>query len=104
MLHTASVELLSNATATGEWKFWPGGRGFLSVVATDLDGESVTLQMLGPDGATAINASDVGGDAATLSANGGLLFELPPCQVRAAVSEGGGTTVAIYARADRIPG
>lgn len=104
MLHTASVELLTNATATGQWMPWPGGRGFFCVVATDLDGESVTLQMLGPDGATPIDAMDVGGNAATLSANGGLLFDLPPCQIRAAVSTGGGTTVAIYARADRIPG
>jgi hypothetical protein len=104
MLHTASVELLANATATGDWKQWPGGRGFFVVIATDFDGESVALQMLGPDGLTPVDVMDVGGNVATLSANGGVLFELPPCPIRAAVSTGGGTTVAIYARADRIPG
>lgn len=103
MLHTASVELLSNAAATGEWKFWPGGRGFFCVVGT-FDSEDVTLQMLGPDGSTPIGATDVGGSAATISAAGGLLFELPPCQIRAAVSTGGGSPAGLYARADRIPG
>lgn len=103
MLHTASVELLINAGATGASVKWPGGRGFLSAVGT-FSGEDITLEALGPDGTTWVTAMDVGGNAATLSAAGGLLFDLPPCPIRAAVSAGGGTPAGLYARADRIPG
>lgn len=103
MLHTASVELLSNAGATGSWQKWPGGRGYFSAVGT-FSGEDITLETLAPDGTTNITVMDVGGNASTLSAAGGILFELPPCPIRAAVSTGGGTPAGLYARADRIPG
>ena len=103
MLHTASVELLSNAGATGASAQWPGGRGFLAAVGT-FSGETLTLQALGPNGSTWVTAMDVGGNAATLSTAGGLLFELPPCPIRILVSAGGGTPSGLYARADRIPG
>lgn len=102
MLHTASAELLSDGGATGAGKNWPGGRGFFVAVGT-FDGESVTLEYLGPDNATWLTASDVAGSAATLSAAGGLLFELPPGQIRAAVSTGGGTPSGLYVQAYRIP-
>lgn len=103
MLYSASVELLSNASATGGWVPWVGGRGLLSMLGT-FGGETATLQMLGPDGSTPLTVMDVGGNAAQLSAAGTILFELPQCQIRIAVSTGGGSPAGLYARADRIPG
>lgn len=98
MSTSASVILLANAAATGAAVQWPGGRGFFTVVATFGPG-SVSLQYLGANGTTWITASDVAGAAATLTANGGVLFELPPGSIRAAVT----TSTAVYANAARIP-
>lgn len=97
-MHTASVSLLENAAATGAAKYWPGGRGFFAAVATFGVG-SVALEYLGPDSTTWLAASDVAGSPASLTAAGGVLFELPPGQIRAAVA----TATAVYATAARIP-
>lgn len=77
---------------------WPGGRGFFTAVAT-FGGGSVTLQYLGPDNTTWLVAQQPDATDATLAASGGVLFELPPGQIRAAVV----TATAVYARADRVP-
>jgi len=73
------VVLLSNEAVTSEWKQWPGGVGLFSAEAT-WGGGSVSLEYKLPNG-TAVAA----GANTTLTANGGGLFELPPCQIRAAV-------------------
>lgn len=85
---SANLALLSNASATGSALQWPGGRGVFSASAT-WGGGTVKLQYLGPDGTTWIDA----GSDTTLTANGGGVFELPACQVRANVA----TATAVYA-------
>lgn len=84
------LELLSNASATGVGKVWPGGRGQFQV-AGSLGGASVSLQLLGPNGATWLDL----GEPATLAAAGVVNFELPPATIRAAVA--GGSPAALYA-------
>jgi hypothetical protein len=84
--------LLSNASATGNWFPWPGGRGDFRAEAT-FGGGSVTLQCKGPNG-TAIAVST----ATTLTANGRGTFELGPGEIRAAVA----TATAVYAQVLRI--
>lgn len=84
--------LLSNASATGAWFPWPGGRGDFRAEAT-FGGGSVTLQCKGPNG-TAIPVSS----ATTLTANGRGTFELGPGEIRAAVA----TATAVYAQVLRI--
>lgn len=92
------VDLLSNGSATGSGQRWDGGRGSFLVNGT-FDGETVTLQVLGPDGTTYV---DVGTDAA-LTANGVANFDLPQGMIRAAVSTGGGSPTGLYAIAVSIP-
>ena len=90
-MNTQSLTLLQNASATGSAFAWRGGSGTFSAVGTYNSG-TVKLQFLGPDNTTWI---DVGSDT-TLTANGGGNFELPPAQIRAAVT---GSPSAIYAQA-----
>lgn len=92
-MNTASVELLSNGSATSAGKGWPGGKGCFAVKAT-FGGGSVALQFLGPDGTTWITPA-----SGSLTADGAITFELPPCLIRALVT----TATAVYARADRVP-
>lgn len=87
--------LLTNASATSSAAEWPGGRGVFQAVAT-FGGGSVTLQYLGPDGATWLAA----GSDTTLAANGGGVFNLPPGRIRAAVA----TATAVYAAAEPCKG
>lgn len=87
------ITLLSNASATGNWVAWPGGRGEFRVQATWGGGE-VKLQCKGPNG----TEQDVGTDV-TLDADGGGIFELGAGEIRAAVT----TATAVYAVALRIP-
>lgn len=91
------VTLLDNASATGAAQPWAGGRGFFAAVATFGVG-SVTLQYLGPNNTWLVAQQPDATDAA-LTANGGVLFDAPPGQIRAAVV----TATAVYARADRVP-
>lgn len=98
-MFTHSAELLTNGAATGAAFQWPGGRLSFSASAT-WGGGSATLEFLGPDATTWIPAvKDTDGTAAALSADGMLICELPPCQIRVAIV----TATAVYARADRIP-
>lgn len=84
--------LLSNASSTGAWFAWPGGRGDFRVEATFGPG-TVALQCKGPNG-TAIPVSS----ATALTANGRATFELGAGEIRAAVT----TCTAVYAQVLRI--
>jgi hypothetical protein len=87
--------LLSNASATGTGTTWGGGRGVFSLAGT-VGGATITLQYLGPDGTTWLTG------ATALTAIGLIAFELPPGQIRAAVS--GGAPAGLYANADQSKG
>lgn len=77
------LTLASNAAAgTGTAAFWPGGRGYFSAQAT-WGGGSAKLQYLLADNTTWIDVTSI-----TLSANGGIAFELPPGQVRTVTATG----------------
>lgn len=91
-MNSASVILLTNAAANSAAMQWPGGAGVFAVKATGFG--SVALQILLPDGVTWFTPT-----GASLTADGAVVFELPPCLIRALVT----TATAVYARADRIP-
>lgn len=75
----------------------PGGLCIFSVVGT-FAGATIALFVLGPDGATWINA----GVNTTLTAAGMGTVQLPPCQVQAQVS--GGPPSGIFAALARVVG
>ena len=85
-----SVKLLTNASATGSAVQWPGGVGIFMVKATGYG--TVSLQYQLPDNTTWVTPTD-----GALAADGGVVFELPPCNIRAAVA----TATAVYATASR---
>ena len=94
------IDLLSNATAsTASWKVAQiGGRYVFSGVGT-FDGESITLALLGPDGATTISLSD-----SELTTAGAVVVDLPQgANVKALVSTGGGSPTGLYATLVRVP-
>lgn len=83
--------LLNNATATGDWVQWTGGRGTFLVEGT-FNGATVSLEVQGPNGTAFIPTNG------SLTENGGFNFELPnTSQIRAAVS--GGPPSGVYATA-----
>jgi len=86
------IVLASNASATGDWFMWPGGRGEFRVEGT-FPG-TVKLQCKGPNG----TAQDVGTDTTLIAAGGGI-FELGAGEIRADID----TATAVYAMALRIP-
>lgn len=94
-MQSASVDLLSNASATGAAVQWPGGRGLFTAAGT-FGGATLTLQLMGPDATTWIAA----GADTTLAAAGAGVFDLPPGQIRVQVA--GGTPSGLYARAARV--
>lgn len=99
MLGTASVDLFSSVSGAqnGAARQWPGGEGIFAVAGT-LDGATVSLEFLGPNGSTWIAA----GAATTLTTNSAGVFRLPAGLIRAVIT--GGTAPAnIFARADRLP-
>lgn len=87
------IVLASNASATGNWFFWPGGTGEFRVEAT-FGGGTVKLQCKGPNG----TAQDVGPDV-TLTADGGGVFFLGAGEIRCNIA----TATAVYAMALRVP-
>ena len=87
------IVLASNASATGAWFMWPGGRGEFRVEAT-FGGGTVKLECKGPNG----TAQEVGTDT-NLSASGGGIFELGAGEIRAAIA----TATGVYAMALRVP-
>ena len=86
-------QLLSNESATGSSAQWGGGTGVFTACGT-FSGATVSLQFLGPDGSTWIDA----GSDTTLTANGGGGFALPASKIRAYVS--GGSPSSLYAQAE----
>ena len=86
------IVLASNASATGAWFPWPGGRGEFRVEGS-FPG-TVKLECKGPNG----TAQDVGINT-TLTANGGGLFELGAGEIRCNIA----TATGVYAMALRIP-
>lgn len=88
--------LLSNATATGADKWWPGGEGVFQAEAT-WSGATVTLQFKSDRGTYIAVGTDT-----TLTANGAGGFVLHPCYVRALVA--GGPPSAAYASVTRTGG
>jgi hypothetical protein len=87
------IVLASNASATGSWVPWPGGRGEFRVEGT-FGGGTVKLQCKGPNG----TAQDVGTNT-TLTASGGGIFELGAGEIRANIA----TATGVYAMALRVP-
>lgn len=74
---------------------WPGGRGVFALAGT-VSGATITLQSLGPDGATWLTAAA----ATTLTAVGLGVFDLPCGQIRALVAAG--TPSGLYASAEPV--
>ena len=85
--------LLSNASATGDWFQWPGGKGDFRAEAT-FGGGTVPPECKGPNG-TGIAV----GSTTTLTANGRGTFEIGAGEIRAAVA----TATAVYAQVLRVP-
>ena len=87
------ITLASNASATGSWVPWPGGRGEFRVQAT-WGGGTVKLECKGPNG----TAQDVGTET-ELTADGGAIFELGAGEIRCNIA----TATGVYAMALRVP-
>ena len=92
-------QLITNGSATGNSVWWRGGKGRFSVAGTLTGGGSISLEYLGPDATTWITATDNTSSVITLTANGGVNFELPAGPIRAAVSN---TFNNVYATASTI--
>lgn len=90
-MFAARVDLLTNASTTGDSFIWPGGRGLFAADGT-FGGATVKLQFLGP----ANNWIDAG-NYTTLIAAGGGVFDLPQGQIRANIT--GGTPSGLFAYA-----
>lgn len=96
MSSSAGGNLITNGAASSAKTAWPGGMGVFTVVGT-FGGATVSLQFVGPDGTTLIDA----GLGTTLTANGAGVFYLPPCPIQATVT--GGPPSGIYAHVARVP-
>ncbi len=93
-MQSFSVKLIENGSSASDevTKQWPGGKGVFMAKAT-FGGGTVALQYLLPDNATWVTPTD-----GSLTADGGVVFELPPCNIRVSVA----TATAVYASASRI--
>src|SRR5262245_60059821 len=99
MSQTASVTLLSNASAGSARFFWPGGRGAFMVTA-NFGGGTVAFEFLAPDNvSTWFAMPDVQGNPISMTAAGMRIFDAPPGWIRVTVA----TATAIYASAARVP-
>lgn len=90
------VELLTNASATGAAKTWPGGKGKFFAVGT-FGGATLTLAVLGPDGATYVSVAGV-----SLTAAGTADFILPPGPIKAILTAGAPANMYAHAIVSRI--
>lgn len=80
----------AGANVTGAAFHWTGGRGVFTLISGTLGGSTVALQW-SPDGSTWMNVDRTGDTFVTFTSApqaGG--FELPVCQIRAAVTGGAG--------------
>lgn len=93
----AEIQLLNNASATGEGVSWPSGKGVFTVYSATFAGASVKLQWSPDQGTTWLDVDRSGDNFTTLSAVGAGLFELPGCKIRALVT--GGPPSAVFAKA-----
>ncbi len=76
-----------------------GGRYSFRAIATWNAG-SVTLNAIGPDGATPVGVKSVFGTAAALTANGGVdALDLPPGEYQLAIA----AATVVYATIARVP-
>lgn len=87
------VTLWINGSSANTTYMWPGGVGVFAATSSSWNSATVTLEWLGPDGATLI----VAGTNTTCTANCNGVFYLPAGQIKAVVS--GGTPTALYASA-----
>ncbi len=86
----ANLTLATNATTgNGAAVSWPGGKGYMTGEAT-WGGGSLKLQFKTLNSTTWIDVTSV-----TLSANGGIAFELPAGEIRGVIA----TSTAVYAYA-----
>lgn len=86
------VALLANASATGSWTRWGGGRTALVTFGTLPT--TYKLQILGKDGSTAV-------DVATITAAGVTSYDLPPGEYRMSVDSG--SPSGLYADLVSVP-
>lgn len=91
------VQLLTAATVSSANTYWPGGAGVLTVNGT-WNGATVTLQYVGADGSTLVNA----GTACVFTANGNCVFYLPKALIKATITGAGGST-SLSAQAVALP-
>lgn len=98
MSTTASAVLAENTGATGPWVYYPGGITALTVVA-NFGAGSVSVDMLGPDGTTAILGVYPAVTSNSVNRSGNLVY-FPPGQYRANVAVG---ATSVWARLDRVP-
>lgn len=91
---TQSITLLTNATATGSYVQFSGGRAALVIVATGF-GTTVNLSLLGPDGTSVITMN-----AANITTNSAVSYDLPAGSYRITIT---GAPTAMYAKLVTIP-
>jgi hypothetical protein len=94
----ATVQLWINGFSANTTYFWPGGIGVFAASSSSWNSATVTLEWVGPDGATLI----VAGTNTTCTANCNGVFYLPAGKIEAVVS--GGTPTALYAAAYVVQG
>lgn len=92
MANGGRLDLVENASATGDWLIWPGGHGVFMSEAT-FGGGTVKLQGKSPNG------TEIDVDGASVTANGSKAFYWPPGELRAHIA----TATAVYAYAVVIP-
>lgn len=94
----AQIDLISNAGATGAAKSCALGGRYLMALAGTVGGATVTVEILGPNGATYLTV-----DGASLTAVGTKVIFLPwGATVRGAVA--GGTPSGLYLTLYRMEG
>lgn len=89
---TKAAVLLANASATGSWVYFPGGRAALITFGTLPT--TYKLQLLGKNGSTAV-------DVATITAAGVTSYDLPAGSYRMSVA--GGSPAGLYADIVSVP-
>lgn len=86
----ANITLAANAGAgNGSAAFWHGGKGYMTGEGT-WGGGNIKLQFKTLNSTTWIDVTSV-----SLTANGGIAFELPPGEIRGVIT----TSSAVYAYA-----
>jgi hypothetical protein len=92
------IDLLSNASATGAARNVAFGGRYLMALLGTLGGATITIEMLGPDGATYLAVPD-----SSLTAAGTAVVYLPANATVRGVVTGGTTPSGIYLTIYGIP-